>query len=76
MKERRDNMDCKKIHYFASLYIDEMMSDGEKIQFEKHCEKCEDCKTVLENTRLMTESIKKISDVSLPSNFSDLLAKD
>jgi len=68
-------MDCKKIHYFASLYIDEMMSDGEKIQFEKHCEKCEDCKTVLENTRLMTESIKKISDVSLPSNFSASLSE-
>ncbi|MCD5413795.1 MAG: DUF4349 domain-containing protein [Clostridiales bacterium] len=63
-------MDCKKIHYFASLYIDGMMTDEEKIQFERHCEECKDCKTVLENTRLMTESIKKTSDVSLPSNFS------
>jgi len=68
-------MDCRKIHYFASLYIDEMMSDEEKIQFEKHCEECEECKTVLGNTRLMTESIKKISDVSLPSNFSASLSK-
>ncbi|MGV8153716.1 MAG: DUF4349 domain-containing protein [Alkaliphilus sp.] len=66
-------MDCKKIHYFASLYIDEMMTDEEKIQFEKHCEECKNCKTVLENTRLMTESIKKISEISLPSNFSTSL---
>lgn len=63
-------MNCKNFDDFGSLYIDQALSEEERLQFEAHLENCEECRMKLRNLQLIVESINEIEEVDLPDNFS------
>jgi len=66
-------MNCKDFEQYSSLYIDEMLTDKEKIEFEKHIEDCSLCSTALENLKTIVGCLNDIDEIELPSNFSTTL---
>ncbi|SCY06157.1 DUF4349 domain-containing protein [Alkaliphilus peptidifermentans] len=66
-------MDCKNFDYYSSLYIDEILTEDEKIKFEKHLEECTSCKLGIENLKIVLECLDDIPEVELPSNFNETL---
>lgn len=63
-------MNCKDFHLYESAYIDNMLSNEEKIAFEHHMAACESCKTSFNNLKAMIESVNEIEEIELPENFS------
>lgn len=66
-------MNCKDFDLYASAYIDNMLLDEEKIDFENHINKCENCKVAFQNLKIIVESTNNIEEVELPQNFSNEL---
>ncbi len=66
-------MNCKDFDLYASAYIDNMISDEEKLDFENHINKCENCKVAFQNLKIIVKSTNNIEEVELPQNFSDEL---
>jgi len=63
-------MNCNNFDDLGSLYIDQALSEEERLQFEAHLENCEECRMKLRNLQLIVESINEIDEVDLPDNFS------
>lgn len=63
-------MNCKDFHLYESDYIDNMLSNEEKIAFEHHMAECEDCRISFNNLKIVIESVNEIEEIELPENFS------
>lgn len=66
-------MDCNKFDYNSSLYIDGMLSDNERKEFEKHIEECSDCAMALKNLQTIVGCLNDIDEIELPSDFNTTL---
>ncbi len=66
-------MNCTKFIEDMSLYLDNMLSEDERIEFEGHLKECEACSLQLNNLRLMLECINEIDEIELPSDFEATL---
>lgn len=73
MIEGSDNMNCKDFDLYGSAYIDNMLSEQEKLEFENHINECEYCNISLQNLKIIVESINELEEVELPRNFSSEL---
>lgn len=63
-------MNCKDFELYGSPYIDNMLSNDEKIEFESHINECESCNIKLKNLKTIVESINEVEEVELPITFS------
>ena len=66
-------MDCTKLLEEMSMYIDNMLSETERIEFERHLEACEDCRFEFNNFKTMLECINEIEEIELPLDFEATL---
>ncbi len=66
-------MKCKKIKKLLKLYIDDVLTFGEKQIVEKHLEKCSECRAELKSLSAMVRLIKYLPEVSTPPNFTEKL---
>ena len=73
MIEGSDNMNCKDFDLYGSAYIDNMLSEQERLEFENHINECEYCNISLQNLKIIVESINELEEVELPRNFSSEL---
>ncbi len=64
---------CKESDYYISLYIDEMMDDTTKREFEKHINECSKCSQKVKEAFAFAELCKESGDIMLPQNFSSSL---
>lgn len=64
---------CKESDYYISLYIDEMLDQTTKTEFEKHIKECGRCAQKLEEATALTELCRESEDIMLPQNFSSSL---
>ncbi len=66
-------MNCTKFLEDMSLYLDNMLSENERIEFEGHLDECEACRLQLNNLKIMLECINEIDEIELPSDFEATL---
>jgi len=62
-------MNCKDFELYGSAYIDDMLSNEEKLEFENHINECQCCKIKFLNLKVIIESANEIEEVELPINF-------
>lgn len=63
------NTECEKIRNLIPLYIDNMLSDGEKDKVIKHLEKCPDCCNEYNYLKAIIGVTKNIPQKEMPSDF-------
>ncbi|WP_026476191.1 DUF4349 domain-containing protein [Alkaliphilus transvaalensis] len=68
-------MNCSQFEEYASLFIDEMLTEEEMIKFRKHIESCENCYISLENLKLIVSTVNEMEEVDLPTDFTLSLRK-
>lgn len=61
---------CDESDLYVSLYIDDLMDDLQKKQFEKHIEKCTHCAKKLKEQTHLSELCKSDEIASLPVDFA------
>ena len=66
-------MDCKDFQTYSSAYIDNELSEEEKLDFKNHIGECETCNVAFENLKIVVESVNMLEKVELPINFSNEL---
>ncbi len=64
---------CKKSDYYVSLYIDDMLEETTKREFEKHINECSKCSQKVKEALAFTEMCRESGDIMLPQNFSSSL---
>lgn len=64
---------CKNRNEFISLYIDKMLDDSTKIEFEKHVAICAECANRLKEESMLTELCRESEEIELPAEFSTSL---
>jgi len=62
-------MNCKDFELYGSAYIDDMLSNEEKLEFENHIDECQYCNIKFLNLKIIIESANEIEEVELPINF-------
>lgn len=73
--EGSDSMNCKDFQLYSSAYIDNMLSDKDKLSFENHIKECKNCRIALSNLKLIVESTNKLEEIGLPESFSKELGE-
>ncbi len=68
-------MNCKHIDEYISLYIDDVLNERDKKEFEVHLNQCPQCKKKLKETQKLVSLIKEIGEEPLPQGFRDNLIK-
>ena len=66
-------MNCKGVIREISDYIDGALEPAEKQQLERHLEHCEDCKIVVDQTKLTVDVFCDSEPVELPSDVRSRL---
>lgn len=66
---------CKEINELVSLYIDDLLENDVRVEFEDHISKCDSCKRELDELIVVVNSCKDISEEELPENFEEELHK-
>lgn len=66
-------MNCQDFDLYGSAYIDNMLSNEEKLDFENHISECQSCNIAFENLKLIIEVTNDVEEVELPINFSSEL---
>ena len=61
-------MNCKGVIREISDYIDGALEPAEKQELERHLEDCEDCKIVVDQTKLTVDIFCDSEPVELPSD--------
>ena len=61
-------MNCKGVIREISNYIDGALALAEKQELERHLEHCEDCKIVVDQTKLTVDIFCDSEPVELPSD--------
>ncbi len=64
---------CKESDYYISLYMDDMMDETTKREFEKHINECSKCSQKVKEALALAELCKESDDIMLPQNFSSSL---
>lgn len=64
---------CKESDYYISLYMDDMMDETTKKEFEKHMNECSKCSKNFKETLALAELCRESGDIMLPQNFSTSL---
>ncbi len=64
---------CNKIDFYASMYIDNMLSEIEVKQFENHLLSCEECKSRYNELKNIVETCDEIDEIPLPLDFEQML---
>ncbi|AEY66642.1 zf-HC2 domain-containing protein [Clostridium sp. BNL1100] len=64
---------CKESDYYVSLYIDDMLEEAIKIEFEKHINECSKCSQKVKEALALAELCRESGDIMLPQNFSSSL---
>ena len=64
---------CNEIEFYASMYIDNMLSELEVKQFEQHLLSCEKCKARYYELKNIVETCDEIDEIPLPQNFEQML---
>ena len=66
-------MNCKGVICEISNFIDGTLEPAEKQELERHLEHCEDCKIVVDQTRLTIDVFCDSEPVELPSDVRSRL---
>ncbi len=64
---------CKESDYYVSLYIDDMLEEAIKADFEKHLNECSKCSHKVKEALAFAELCRESGDMMLPQNFSSSL---
>lgn len=56
-----------------SFYIDDVLNENEKKEFETHLEKCSECKMELDEIKLILSELSLMEELDLPMNFESEL---
>jgi hypothetical protein len=60
---------CNEFKEDISSYIDKMLDEVSRVEFEKHIESCEDCGNEFHEISLLTDVCVNMIEVELPDNF-------
>lgn len=60
---------CHKYQELISLYLDNMLSEKEKEEFEKHMESCEECRLELLGLKALLSELNSLPELDLPDGF-------
>lgn len=66
-------MNCKGVIREISNYLDGEIAPSEKQELEKHLEHCEDCKMVVDQTKLTVNIFCDSEPVELPADVKSRL---
>ena len=59
-----------------SFYIDDVLSDKEKMEFEVHLKECADCRNTLDEMKMIIGALGNLEALDLPEGFeTELRAK-
>ncbi len=64
---------CKESDYYVSLYIDDMLEEAIKAEFENHLNECGKCSQKVKEALTLAELCREGDDIMLPQNFSSSL---
>ncbi len=64
---------CKESDYYISLYIDDMLEEAIKAEFENHLNECGKCSQKVKEALTLAELCRESDDIMLPQNFSSSL---
>ncbi|MBA7582540.1 hypothetical protein ES695_10375 [Candidatus Atribacteria bacterium 1244-E10-H5-B2] len=64
-------MNCKKIKKLLQLYIDEVLTFGERQPVEKHLETCPTCRAELKTLSSIVKMIESLPEISPPLDFTE-----
>ncbi|EGD46057.1 putative transmembrane anti-sigma factor [Ruminiclostridium papyrosolvens DSM 2782] len=64
---------CKESDYYVSLYIDDMLEEAIKEEFENHLNECGKCSQKVKEALALVELCRESDDIMLPQNFSSSL---
>jgi hypothetical protein len=68
-------MKCKKCTQMITGYIDDKLSMNKRLEFEKHIQECDLCKSIYENALKTIKIVKIVKDYKLTENFYEKLGK-
>jgi len=66
--------ECKNVNFLLSSFIDNELSESERLFVEGHIKRCPDCQKEYEKMRNLSAILKSIKPVEVPS-YEDLTAK-
>jgi len=66
-------MVCDKAAEMISLYMDNMLDEEKKAEFEEHINSCEDCRASYEDILVIMKACAEIEEEELPEGFRDEL---
>lgn len=64
---------CKESTQYVSLYIDDMLEESTKREFEKHMNECNRCAEKVKEALALVELLRESDDIMLPQKFSSSL---
>ncbi|ACL76421.1 anti-sigma factor family protein [Ruminiclostridium cellulolyticum] len=64
---------CKESTHYVSLYIDDMLEESTKREFEKHMNECDRCAEKVKEALALVELLRESDDIMLPQKFSSSL---
>jgi hypothetical protein len=65
--------ECNDFKGVVHLYIDNQLTDPEKIKFERHISLCEDCKKEYSELLALKNILRNVKEEEPPANFNSLL---
>ncbi|WFD09279.1 zf-HC2 domain-containing protein [Tepidibacter hydrothermalis] len=68
-------MNCDKFRENISYYIDDILDDNDKREFEDHMKSCEQCRCEYEQMLILIDSLNSVEQVPLPDNYDETLRK-
>ncbi|NLN40580.1 MAG: hypothetical protein GX160_01045 [Clostridiales bacterium] len=64
-------MDCKNFNEYISLYLDEILDEEDKKEFEEHLNQCPQCKKEFEETQKVVSLVKELGEEPVPHGFRE-----
>lgn len=64
---------CSDVEELLDSYLDSEITSGIKIRFEKHLEKCEGCKSLVEDCQNIKKIAVSLMEDAIPSEVSSRL---
>ncbi|CAH2212605.1 zf-HC2 domain-containing protein [Tepidibacter aestuarii] len=68
-------MNCDKFRENISYYIDDILDDNDKHEFENHMNNCDQCRCEYEQMLVLIDSLNSVDQVPLPDNYDETLRK-
>jgi len=64
---------CNEINELMSLYIDNLLDDSTRAEFEEHINTCASCREELDGLKKVIELCRNVDEVELPEGFREEL---